>query len=264
MDFITVYFLVISALLGACAGSFLNCFAWRIVHGESVMKGRSHCDECGHVLGVRDLIPIVSYLASGGKCRYCGAKLSKRHLGAEIVSALVFLSIAWKYGISLETLEFWLLGSALLACSFADLEAYLVPDRFIVFAIIVRAVFIAVSPEPLEALKTSLIGGFSVAAAVLLVVIVMEKVLKKDAMGGGDIKLIFVIGLYLGWERNLLCLMMSALFGVVAGMISLKKKNDEEAEAFPWGPSIACAAWVTALFGSEIISWYLQFFTTVR
>ena len=83
-------------------------------------------------------------------------------------------------------------------------------------------------------------------------------------MGGGDIKLIFVIGLYLGWERNLLCLMMSALFGVVAGMISLKKKNDEEAEAFPWGPSIACAAWVTALFGSEIISWYLQFFTTVR
>ena len=70
--FLTVYCCVLAALLGACMGSFLNCMAWRVVHGESVLRGRSHCDACGHVLGARDLVPVVSYLVSGGKCRYCG------------------------------------------------------------------------------------------------------------------------------------------------------------------------------------------------
>lgn len=75
-SFLTVYCCLLAALLGACMGSFLNCAAWRIVHGESVLHGRSHCDACGHVLAVRDLIPVVSYLAAHGRCRYCGAKLS--------------------------------------------------------------------------------------------------------------------------------------------------------------------------------------------
>ena len=78
--FITVYCCAVAALLGACTGSFLACLAWRTVHGESVLRGRSHCDVCGHVLGVRDLVPVFSYLFSGGKCRYCGAKLSARHV----------------------------------------------------------------------------------------------------------------------------------------------------------------------------------------
>ena len=90
--FLTVYCCLLAALLGACMGSFLNCAAWRIVHGESVLRGRSHCDACGHVLTVRDLIPVVSYLAAHGRCRYCGAKLSRRHVLAEAVSALVLPS----------------------------------------------------------------------------------------------------------------------------------------------------------------------------
>ena len=91
--FLTVYCCLLAALLGACMGSFLNCAAWRIVHGESVLRGRSHCDACGHVLAVRDLIPVVSYLAAHGRCRYCGAKLSRRHVLAEAVSALVFVTL---------------------------------------------------------------------------------------------------------------------------------------------------------------------------
>ena len=85
--FLTVYCCALAALLGACMGSFLNCMAWRVVHGESVLRGRSHCDACGHMLGARDLVPIVSYLASGGRCRYCGAKLSSRHVWGEVMGA---------------------------------------------------------------------------------------------------------------------------------------------------------------------------------
>ena len=120
--FITVYCCAVAALLGACTGSFLACLAWRTVHGESVLRGRSHCDVCGHVLGVRDLVPVFSYLLSGGKCRYCGAKLSARHVWGELISAAVFVSLLLQYDISLQTLEAWLLACVLLACAFADLE----------------------------------------------------------------------------------------------------------------------------------------------
>lgn len=128
--FLTVYCCLLAALLGACMGSFLNCAAWRIVHGESVLRGRSHCDACGHVLTVRDLIPVVSYLAAHGRCRYCGAKLSRRHVMAEAVSALVFVTLLLHYDISLQALEGWCVAGILLACSFADLEGVHHPRPF--------------------------------------------------------------------------------------------------------------------------------------
>ena len=107
----TVYFCAVAFLLGACMGSFLNCMAWRIVHGESVLRGRSHCDVCGHVLTARDLVPIVSFLAHRGRCRWCGAKLSARHVWAETVTGAVFVLIVLKFDISLQAL-----GALALAC----------------------------------------------------------------------------------------------------------------------------------------------------
>ena len=115
---ITIYSCCIAALLGACMGSFLNCAAWRVVHGESVLRGRSHCDVCGHVLAPRDLVPVFSYVFSHGRCRYCGAKLSPRHAVGEAVAALVFVSLLLRYDISLRTLEAWAVACLLLACAF--------------------------------------------------------------------------------------------------------------------------------------------------
>ena len=96
---ITVYCCAMAVLLGACMGSFLNCLTWRMLHGESVLHGRSHCDVCGHVLGVRDLVPVLSYVCSGGKCRYCGAKLSARHVWGELAGGAMFVSALLKYDI---------------------------------------------------------------------------------------------------------------------------------------------------------------------
>ena len=197
---ITVYCVVLAVILGACMGSFLNCWAWRIVHGESVAKGRSHCDACGHALAFRDLVPVVSYLASHGKCRYCGKKLGVRHLAAELSTAAVYVAILLKYDISLQTLEYILFASLLLGCAFADLEGYMIPDRFILAGIILRPVFLLLGQEPNSAWINSILGGACVAGALLLVVLVYEKLRKVEAMGGGDIKLLFVTGLYLGWQ----------------------------------------------------------------
>ncbi len=103
---LTVYICVLTGILGACMGSFLNCMAWRIVHGESVLHGRSHCDVCGHVLGAGDLIPVLSYIMHKGRCKYCGAKLSAGHVFAEVLTALTFLLLVLKYDISLQALEY--------------------------------------------------------------------------------------------------------------------------------------------------------------
>ena len=95
----TVYCCFVAALLGACMGSFLNCMAWRVVHGESVLRGRSHCDVCGHVLTAGDLIPVVSYLVHRGRCRWCGAKLSARHVWGEAAAAVTFTALLLRYDI---------------------------------------------------------------------------------------------------------------------------------------------------------------------
>ena len=206
---ITIYSCCIAALLGACMGSFLNCAAWRIVHGESVLRGRSHCDVCGHVLAPRDLVPVFSYVFSHGRCRYCGAKLSPRHAVGEAVAALVFVSLLLRYDISLRTLEAWAVACLLLACAFADLEGYIIPDRFIVVGVVLFIVTLFFVPDPGKRALDGLIGGIAVGGGVLLLALLMEKLLRRDAMGGGDIKLLFLTGLFLGWQKNLLYLLLA-------------------------------------------------------
>ena len=231
---ITIYSCFIAALLGACMGSFLNCAAWRVVHGESVLRGRSHCDVCGHVLSPRDLIPVVSYLAGHGRCRYCGAKLSPCHAVGEAVAALVFVSLLLRYDISLRTLEAWAVACLLLACAFADLEGYIIPDRFIAVGVVLFIVTLFFVPDPGKRALDGLIGGVTV--------------------GGGDIKLLFLTGLFLGWQKNLLCLLLACVVGILWGLVRAKRGQ----QGLPWGPGIALAAWCAALFGQNLIDWYLS------
>ena len=231
--FITVYCCAVAALLGACTGSFLACLAWRTVHGESVLRGRSHCDVCGHVLGVRDLVPVFSYL----------------------ISAAVFVSLLLQDDISLQTLEAWLLACVLLACAFADLEGYIIPDRFIAAGVVLFAVTLLIEPEPFHRLADGLLGGVGVGGGLLLLSLYMDKRMKRETLGGGDIKLLFLTGLFFGWKGNLLCLTLACVVGIVWGLAGKRR-----GEAIPWGPSIAVGAWITALAGQMFIDWYLGFF----
>ena len=231
---ITIYSCFIAALLGACMGSFLNCAAWRIVHGESVLRGRSHCDVCGHVLAPRDLVPVFSYVFSHGRCRYCGAELSPRHAVGEAVAALVFVSLLLRYDISLRTLEAWAVACLLLACAFADLEGYIIPDRFIAVGVVLFIVTLFFVPDPGKRALDGLIGGV--------------------AVGGGDIKLLFLTGLFLGWQKNLLCLLLACVVGILWGLVRARRGQ----QGLPWGPGIALAAWCAALFGQDLIDWYLS------
>ena len=253
--YITCYFIFLALLLGACTGSFLNCMAWRIVHNEPISKGRSHCDICGHTLGIVDLIPIVSYIAHRGKCRYCGGRLSKIHVVAEIISAAIFAAVLLKFDISLQALEYVIFACLLMVCSFADLEGRIIPDRFIITGLVVRIVFFVILDCPVKVAIDDLIGGVGIAALLLVIVLLFEKLRGIEAMGGGDIKLIFMTGIFLGWKANLLCLFIACIIGIVTGLAV--KSGDK---TFPWGPSIALAAVFCMLFGNELIDLYLGLF----
>ena len=256
----TVYFCSVAFLLGACMGSFLNCMAWRIVHGESVLRGRSHCDVCGHVLTARDLVPIVSFLAHHGRCRWCGAKLSARHVWAETVTGAVFVLIVLKFDISLQALGALALACVLLAGAFADLEGYIIPDRFVLAGIGLRVVWFFFEDWRVT-LPDALLGGFAVGGGLLAFVLLYEKLRKIEAMGGGDLKLLFVTGLWLGWAKNLLCLLLACVFGIVFGLATQKRRAQQEnAKILPWGPSICAAGIITMLAGDAVIAAYVSLF----
>lgn len=258
---LTVYVAVLAFVLGAVMGSFLNCTAIRLVHKESFVKGRSHCMSCGHELSAPDLVPIFSFLFLRGKCRYCGKKLSPRYLIAEIVSAVVFVSIVLRFGLTLRMAELLCLAAMLLCISFCDLEDYTIPDSLVIITIAIRLVFLAIRfftdrEECLSLLLPSLIGAFSISLPLLIIVLITEKVLKREAMGGGDIKLLFAIGCYFTWDVNLFGIFAACLVGILFAAIAKKRKG----EAFPFGPSIAAGAWIAMLCGRELIDAYLGLF----
>lgn len=137
----------------------------------------------------------------------------------------------------------------------------MIPDRFILAGIVLRPVFFFLLHEGRAEALDALLGGFAVGGVLLAVVLLYEKARKIDAMGGGDLKLLFVTGLYLGWKRNILCLLFACVIGIVFALVTRAKRQDTENEKiFPWGPSICGAAILTALTGSEIIAAYLGLF----
>ena len=243
-------------IIGTIMGSFLNCAAMRLISGESVVRGRSHCMSCGHRLGALDLIPLFSWLLLRGKCRYCGSRISARYPLSELVLGTVFVLILAKYDLTLRTLELIVLCSILLCVTLCDLDKHIIPDRFIVIGIINRIIFILLSGNIFEELKLSLIGAFSVSLPLLVLSLILDKILKKDTMGGGDIKLFFMAGMYFVWSVNLLVLFMSAIIGIIFGVLS--KKNEEK--RIPFGPAISIGYFFGMLVGSELVNIYLGLF----
>lgn len=252
--FITLYICIIAIVCGGVFGSFINCMAWRIVHKESVWKGRSHCASCGHLLRAADLIPIVSYIFLRGRCRYCREKVSIRYMLTELLLALVFISFIWKYDMSFLTLRYFILACILLGLSLVDLDSYEIPDGFIIAGILWWIMTIPfMETSMIEQLKIGLSGGIGIGGGILLLSLLMDRVLKKESMGGGDIKLFFMLGLYMGPALSLFNLIVSCLLGML--LVVLMRKNQ-----IPFGPAIAGASWITFLWGTDSVSWYLGLF----
>ena len=274
---ILLYILILAFLFGTVFGSYIDCVAWRLVHHERVARGRSHCDVCGHALGAGDLIPIVSYLRSGGRCRYCGAKFSAESTWVELALGLGFAAIVYKFDISFVALRYLGLLVILMGLSLVDQKTLLIPDRFHVAGILwwlltlpliactqgrgltgalsITGARLPLANAPglqdglLTDLKWGLISAFGVGLLMLLISLAFDKLTGKESLGGGDIKLLFMTGLYMRPGVTLFNLMLSCFVGL---FIALGLKKDK----IPFGPSISIAVFLSILFGSEFVAWY--------
>ncbi len=272
--YMVAYIVFVSGLLGAVMGSFINCWAWRFMHDESVLKGRSHCTSCGHELGAADLVPIFSWVFSRGRCRYCGERVSARYPLTELVTGLVFVALLFRYGLSVETLQLWAFACVLLFLSLTDIEAYIIPNACIAVGFGIRIAYLALGLA-LGALTWGNVAYYAasalgVALVLLATVLIADRILGKESMGGGDLKLFALATFYVGWQQSLLLVIISCILGLVVGVIiwpRVQAKQGEQAQdngiperAFPFGPSIAAATIITLLCGQQVVNWYLGLF----
>jgi len=258
-QFIKIYFCIIMAVTGSVFGSFLHCLAWRITHGERVTKGRSHCVECGHELGALDLVPVLSWLFLRGRCRYCGKKVALRYPLSELILGLLSVLLLLKFDLSVLMLRNLIFVYVLFTLTITDLYDFIIPDGCILTALVTWFVSALLMHQGLKELLTGLLTGLCFGAVLLLVVLIFDKIMKKESMGGGDIKLIAVSALYLGLFGSLFMMFGACIIGLLFALFTNYRKTNEEMH-FPFGPAIALSTVIMLLYGSPLVGWYLSLF----
>ena len=247
-----IFSVIVAACLGAVAGSFLNCAALRIVRGEPFVKGRSHCPHCGHVLGPLELVPVISWLVQRGRCRACGAKISARYPITELVFALATVLCLLRFDLTVLCLRNWVFLGCLFLLTLTDLDAMIIPDGCHIAALLAWLAALPFVGMGRGEIITHLVAGVALGGGLLLISLAMDRIMGRDTLGGGDIKLLAVVGLYLGPIGALFALVLACVIGLLFHAL----RRGEGARPFPFGPSIAVAAAAMLLYGAPLVAWY--------
>lgn len=249
---------IVVVLVGAIFGSFANVCIHRLPRRLSVVRPGSHCPACGAAVRWHDNLPVLSYLLLRGRCRNCGRRISPRYPLVEALSALLFLLLWWAIGWSRELPAYLALFEALLIISFIDLEHQIIPDLISLpgtLAGVLASLFL-LPHGPLMAVFGGLVGG-----GVLYAVGVLGGVLlKQEAMGGGDIKLMAMVGAFLGWKIALLTIIFAAFLGSLIGGAMLLLLRHSRRTPIPFGPYLALGALLALLAGDTLLTWYFDLF----
>lgn len=242
-----------AALWGAIVGSFLNVCIARLPEGRSVVSPRSRCPSCGRPIAWYDNLPVVSWLLLRGRCRGCGERISWSYPAVEVASLLVWAGMALLYGPSWHALRGAVLFSLLLTIALIDARHYLIPDSLSLGGLVAG---LALAPLPGPPTVPASVIGAAVGFTVLFGVAWLgERVFRKEAMGGGDIKMMAMVGAFLGPVGAMLTIFLGALTGsLIFGPVSLKTGR-----LVPFGVFLALGAAVTFLAGDALIDWYFSF-----
>ncbi len=254
-------------LLGLAVGSFINVCAYRLPRGKSVVRPRSACPACSVPIRWYDNIPILSFVLLKGRCRNCGAGISRRYPAVELLTGVLF---AWVYfyvaAFSLRPFLipfFWYFCASLVALSAIDIEHYIIPDRITYPLAAAGLALAAIYPARLGG--GSLLDGLRLSATGLVVgggslylIRVLGRVLfKKEAMGMGDVKLLAAVGAWQGWPPALLAIFLAAAAASVVGVAMIAAKKARWQSKLPFGPYLALGALATLFYGPALLNWYL-------
>jgi leader peptidase (prepilin peptidase)/N-methyltransferase len=245
--------LAIVGVLGLAIGSFLNVVVHRLPRGESLVSPGSRCPACGHALGALDNVPVLSYLALGGRCRRCRARISVRYPVVELVTAAVFIAHYLVFGWTPLLAVRLLFAAGLVALFAIDLEHHLLPDAITLPGI---GVGLAASLWLPPGIRDAIIGTLAGGGVLWLIGEAYYRYAGEEGMGGGDVKMLAMIGAFLGWELVIVTLVFSSIAGAVVGMAVIAARRGGMKYALPYGTFLAIAALVASLYGAQIVEWY--------
>lgn len=241
---------------GLCIGSFLNVCIYRLPISKSIVHPRSMCSNCGTLIAAYDNIPILSYLWLKGHCRHCRIKISPRYPMVELLSGLFALGTYLKFGLTVEALIYYLFFAALIVVTFIDLDHRIIPDIITLPGIPICFVagFALPTITYIDALLGILVGGGSL----FLVAWAYSLITKKEGMGGGDIKLLAMLGAIVGWKGVLFTIFVASLAGTLAGLAVMLQSRKGLKLAVPFGPFLSIGSITYIFFGTPLIVWYFN------
>jgi leader peptidase (prepilin peptidase)/N-methyltransferase len=244
-------------LFGLCVGSFLNVCIHRLPLKQSVVSPASRCPSCGYELRWYDNIPVLSYVMLRARCRSCSRPISIQYPVIEVVTAIVFLAHWYAFGPTPLFAARLVFGCALIVLFMIDLEHQILPDVVTLPGIVIGvALSVFLPPGPIESLIGLLLGGgllWAIAEA-------WFRLRKVDAMGFGDVKMLAMVGAWLGWKMVILTFVLSSMMGGLVGVVLLASRRADMATRVPFGTMLAVAAMMASLYGGPILAWYLSRF----
>ncbi len=256
---------MIAFIVGAVVGSFLNVCIARIPNGESIVQPPSHCPKCKVAITFYDNIPLISYFVLRGQCRTCGERISPRYLAVELLTALLALALYDRFGFGFSFFVSFVLVGALIVISFIDLDVRIVPDVISLPGIIlglalsVAGYFLVSGESPIVPSPVSSVLGILAGGGFLLATAwIYEKVTGVEGMGGGDIKLLAMIGAFLGWPSIPITLFFASLVGSVVGIACMVATGAGRRLALPFAPFLCSGALLFIFFGEDLIQFYVS------
>ena len=239
-------------IIGIAVGSFLNVCIWRLPREESIIRPGSHCPACSTALGVRDLVPVLSWIFLRGKCRYCGAKISPRYPAVELLTGVLFVWCFLRFGLSPQLAPALVFSAFMVAITFIDLDHQIILDGMLA---LLAAAGLGLGLWPGQPGWVDMLIGAGVGGGMLLVLAVVS----GGGMGGGDVKFAAALGFWLGWPGILLGLFIGFVAGGAISLLLLATGLRGRKDFIPFGPFIALGAWIALLYGKNILAWYFSF-----
>ena len=256
-------------LLGIIIGSFLNVCIVRMPYEQSVITPRSHCIKCKKMIPWYDNIPVLSYILLGGKCRFCKAKFSFRYIFVELLTGVIFFLFYQYYGLNILLLPYLVMVCGFIVATFVDFGHRIIPDEISVGGMCAGLIFSLFIPElhgldghtgnmiliHLQSLGLSLLGAFVGGGSIYAMGMLGDVLFKKESMGGGDVKLLAMIGAFLGWKAALLTFFIAPFFGAIFGIIEKIRTNDT---AIAYGPFLVLGALICLFYEDALIAWIMR------
>lgn len=249
-------FYILAFIFGAVVGSFLNVCIYRLPKNVSIVFPPSHCPVCDYKIRWYDNIPILSYLFLRGKCRSCGSPISAQYPVVEGLNGLLTMFLFMRFGLSFAFAVLFLFCCAMVVITFIDLEHQIIPDVISLPGIVIGFIFSFFIPQLgwLNSLLGILFGGGSL----YLVAYLYHKFTGKEGMGGGDIKLLAMMGAFFGWKAIPFIIFVSSLVGSIIGVTVMLAQKKDSKLAIPFGPFLAMGAVLYIFYGRQLIQWYLR------